>query len=221
MYDTLRPWLVVPHGALGTAVLLLGVVVLATKKGTPQHVRLGRWFYWAMVVSLALAIPLMLLRRNGFLLLVSVLSFYMLVAGRREVQRHKAGTGFTAFARAFTLATLVACQGLMVWGGWRLATGRAGGFGWVFIGIGGLGANLAWDAWKRRDGSPRHRLAWMEDHVGMMIGCFIAAVTAFSSVNLARVEGIPVVVIWLAPAALLVPLVVWETRKIRKMAGVP
>ncbi len=26
--------------------------------------------------------------------------------------------------------------------------------------------------------------------------------------------------IWLAPSALLVPLVVWETRKIRKMAGV-
>ena len=219
MYDTLRPWLIVPHGALGAAVLLLGVVVLATKKGTPQHVRLGRWFYWAMMVSVALAIPVMLLSRNWFLLLVSVLSFYMLVAGRREVQRHKEGTGFTTFDRVFTLATLVSCLGLMAWGGWRLAMGRGGGFGWVFVGIGGLGTNLAWDAWKRRDGPPRHRLAWMEDHVGMMIGCFIAAVTAFSSVNLTRV-GLPVFVIWLAPSAFLVPLVVWESRKIQKMAGV-
>jgi len=218
-YEALRPWLIVPHGALGGVVLLLGVVVLVTKKGTPQHVKLGRAFYWSMVGSIVLAIPLMLLRGNHFLLLLSILSFYMLVSGRREVQRHKAKAPFSAFDRGFTLLTLVASVGLVGWGIQRLVTRGSGGFTWVFIGLGALGVNLAWDAWRRRDGPPRHRLAWMEDHVGMMIGCFIAATTAFSSVNLSRVGGIPVWVIWLGPSILLVPLIVRETRRIRAMLG--
>ena len=90
-YDTLRPFLIWPHGLLGAVVLLLGVVVLVLPKGTPRHVALGRVFYWAMLASVALAVPMMLLRGNWLLLLLSVLSFYMLVSGRREVQRHRAG----------------------------------------------------------------------------------------------------------------------------------
>ncbi len=215
-YDALRPWLIVPHGALGTLVLILGVVVLATKKGTPRHVKLGTAFYWAMLGSILLAVPLMLLRSNWFLFLLSILSFYMLVSGRREVQRHKTKTPFSTFDRLLTLVTLVACLGLMGWGIQRLVAHGSGGFTWVFIGLGALGANLARDGWSRRDG-PRSRLAWMEDHAGMMIGCFIAATTAFSSVNLSRVGGVPVWVIWLAPSAVLVPLIVWETRRIRAM----
>ena len=217
-YDALRPWLIWPHGVLGIIVLLLGVAVLFLKKGTPTHVRLGKAFYWSMITSVVSALPLMVLRKNWFLLMLSVLSFYMVVAGRREVQRHKAGDAFSPFDRMFTLATLGTCGALVAIGVLGLVTGRFGGFAWAMLGIGGLGTNLAWDAWKRRDGPPRHRLAWMEDHVGMMMGSFIAATTAFSSVNLPRVGGIPVAVIWLGASVLLVPVIIWWARKIKARA---
>lgn len=71
-----------------------------------------------------------------------------------------------------------------------------GGFAAVVIGLGALGVTLAWGSWKRRDGPPRHRFTWMVA-LGMRLGCFIAAVTAFSAVNLSRIDGLPTLVVWL------------------------
>lgn len=221
-YETLRPFLIWPHGVLGTVVLILGVVVLVLPKGTPRHAQLGRGFYWSMLGSVAVAVPLMVLRNNWFLLLLSVMSFYMLVSGRREIARHRAGDiPFSAFDRVFTSVTLVSCLSMVGLGVWRGINQGVGGFAAVLIGLGALGTNMAWEGWKRRDGPPRHRLAWMVDHLGMMIGCFIAAVTAFSAVNLSRIDWLPTAVVWLSPSVLLVPLIIRWSRSIEKKVASP
>ncbi len=51
-----------------------------------------------------------------------------------------------------------------------------------------------------------------------MLGSYIGAITAFV-VNNSRIIPAPPIVLWLGPAALIVPLIIFEVRKHKKKAG--
>ena len=211
LYEAVRPLLIVPHALLGSLVLLSGVVAFATKKGSRPHVQAGLCFYWSMLGNIAMALPLMILNSNTFLLLLTPLSVYLVVAGRRAVQRRRTKPPIlSTFDRGLALTLLGGSAGLLAFAALLFADGS--GFAPVAAAFGALGVKLGWDDWKRRDDASPHPKQWLRDHIGLMGGGFIAGVTAFSSINL-HDKGLPVFVIWLGPSALIVPLIVWFTRR--------
>lgn len=58
-----------------------------------------------------------------------------------------------------------------------------------------------------------HRQKWLNHHITGMLAAYIATVSAFSVVNM---EFIPVVVRWLWPTVLGVPLVIMMIRRYTK-----
>ncbi len=211
LYEAVRPLLIVPHALLGTLVLLSGVVAFATEKGGRTHMQAGLCFHWALLGNLAMALPLMILKGNTFLLLLSPLSAYLVIAGRRAVLRRRAGSPLlSTFDRGLAVALLLGSVALLAFATMLFADGS--GFAPVAAIFGALGARMAWGDWKRRDDASPHPKQWLRDHIGLMGGGFIAGVTAFSSINLQDSE-LPVFVIWLWPSVLIVPLIVWFTRR--------
>lgn len=52
---------------------------------------------------------------------------------------------------------------------------------------------------------------WLRQHIGMMMGTYIATITAFIVVNVNDFK--PAWLLWLAPTAILVPLMIYWTKK--------
>jgi len=59
---------------------------------------------------------------------------------------------------------------------------------------------------------------WLLAHIGGMLGSYIGAITAFV-VNNSRHIPAPDLVLWLGPAALIVPLMMIELKKHKDKAG--
>jgi len=55
------------------------------------------------------------------------------------------------------------------------------------------------------------KLQWLRQHIGMMVGSYIATLTAFLVVNLKVFD--PVWLPWLAPTFILFPLIIYWIRK--------
>lgn len=213
-YETLRPFFIWPHGLFGGAVLLSGAVAVATKKGSPVHIKAGLVFYWTMIAALVAAVPLMLMTGNTFLLGLTPLSAYLVIAGRRTVRRRKTGQKVLApFDRALALVVALASAALAAYGVYGMSKGSD--FGIVAIALGGIGVWMAGADFKNRDKKPERATEYLEQHIGYMVGAFIAATTAFSSINLGRIDAIPTWLTWLWPTVLGTAAITVFTNRIK------
>ncbi|HJQ60122.1 MAG TPA: hypothetical protein VJ890_24670 [Vineibacter sp.] len=209
------PFLIL-HIAAGFAALAAGTVAILSRKGGPTHIRAGTVFYWGMVGTGASALLLALLRPNTFLFLIGVLSLYFVHAGRRAI-----AAGVPDWRdHGASIAMLLAGAVMIVLG----ALGIAGidlvplpkGLAPVLVAFGGIG--MALSAVDLRD--YRRELAWPDKvarHLQRMTAGYIAAATAFIVVN----GGfLPPLVRWLGPTALLVPVIVWYSTRLRRTGAV-
>ena len=204
---TLTLWI---HILAGTLALFVAPGALLTVKGGRAHRRWGKIYFWAMAVVAATAVAAGLWRARFFLVLVAVFSFYAALSGYRVLYRKRPELGQHATALDWIAAalTLAASGGLVVLGiskptpAWRE-------IGVVAVVFGTLGLVLALrDLWRFLKPAG-DRNAWWYQHMGNMIGSYIAAVTAFSVVNFGF---LPTTVKWLWPTVLGTPLIaIWIT----------
>jgi hypothetical protein len=89
----------------------------------------------------------------------------------------------------------------------------------VLMVFGAIGFVLAIRHWlvyiHLRRGHPPTGLAWLKMHIGMMMGAYIATVTAFVVVNykIFSFLHLPDWFFWLFPSMVLSPFIVYWTRK--------
>ena len=61
------------------------------------------------------------------------------------------------------------------------------------------------------------KLLWLNQHIGMMIGSYIATITAFLVVNMGGAPSMTLHIIgWLSPTIILVPLLIYWQNKYAK-----
>lgn len=198
------------HIAAGALSFVLAPVALITAKGGKAHKRWGMVYLWAMGVVAATALPMALYRPVLFLALVAVFSFYAAFSAYRVLKIKNLSSGGSAhgidwFAGIFTFA----CSAFLAWcGAFRNAWVQ--NFGIVAIVFGFLGMRLAYGQMSKFIRKPKEKMWWWYDHLGNMIGSYIAAWTAFSAVTLSRyVPGQYRLLVWLWPTAVGVPCIVW------------
>ena len=61
---------------------------------------------------------------------------------------------------------------------------------------------------------------WLQRHISGMVGSYIGAITAFLVNQGHNIKFIPEVVLWLAPTAILTPLIVIEIKKLKRSFGI-
>jgi len=193
------------HIAAGMLALALAPLAMLTVKGGPAHRRWGKIYFWSMAVVASTAVVLALWRPQIFLALLAVFSFYLAFTGYRVLSRKRPAQGERAGALdwAAAVATFAASAALAIFGLARPAPSweRLGVVPVVFGMLGMVLAGLDLARFARPPADPR---AWWFAHMGGMLGSYIAAVSAFSVVNL---TFLPTAARWLWPTILGVPLI--------------
>ncbi len=213
--DQLMAALRLAHIAAGMTALVVAPAAMLTSKGGPAHRRWGKVYFWMMAVVAATAVVLSLYRPQIFLALIAVFSFYSAFSGYRALYRKRplAGQGPKGWDWAAAGVVVAASAMLLGLGIWRP------GPAWERLGVvpvvfGVLGLVLGGRDLQRFARPPAARQQWWFDHMGGMLGSYIATVTAFSVVNF---DLLPVGVRWLWPTVLGVPLIAaWITYYSRR-----
>ena len=216
------------HIACGATGFLCAPIALATKKGGCNHRYWGKIYFWAMTgvaitaLILAFALPI------WFLAMVSVFSFYAAFAAYRILYLKDLNRGgrpkpydwaaaLLTFASSATLclAGIFAPRAMYV----GLITIAGHPVSIVSIVFGFIGMRLAWNTLQTFLKPPQDKMFWWYDHMQGMIASYIAAMTAFSSVNLSQWFG-PAWWVWLWPTMIGVPAIaIWSAYYKKKFAA--
>jgi hypothetical protein len=99
------------HVAAGLTAVITGATAALTRKGSPRHIRAGRWFYRAITVVFATATILAAMRwlQDYHLFLIGAVAFTAATIGYQHRRRHRPGdTGHIAGMGAAYTAMLTA-----------------------------------------------------------------------------------------------------------------
>lgn len=192
----------------GSLSLISGLSAIISKKGGGLHRKSGKVFFYAMLVTTISALVMAGIKSGLFLFCIAIFSFYQTYMGYRAIKNKslvasnwdKAVWGI-AIINAFVMV-LTGNVVLMVFGG---------------IGIANTIRQLMHQ--RKLAGTAAAKGDWLQLHIGMMMGAFIATITAFVVVNSPdNLGGVAATLLWLSPTIVLVPLLVYWSIKYKKRA---
>ncbi|MEY3947004.1 MAG: hypothetical protein RJB03_1710 [Bacteroidota bacterium] len=195
------------HIAGGSAGLLSGIFVLLTQKGNTRHKLLGNFFHWGMNIAGLTSLALSQMRPNSFLFLVGVFTLYMNYTGKKYLSYQNKASKPEWLDHAVSL-TMLSVAILFIWKGNILL--KSDSFGWVYVAYGFISLFMTLGDFRFALQKEPPAFAWLQYHLQRMIGTFIAAATAFLVVN---VNMKPAYLIWLAPTAILTPLIIFWSQQ--------
>jgi hypothetical protein len=205
-------FLIFSHVTAGAVSLITAPVAMAVAKGGKTHRLSGKIFFWSMVYIFVSAVILGIYHWKPFLLMVAVLSFYLVYSGYRTLHQKQIHSGkgvkwydwfIAATSGAFMLSFLIWSVDLMINGTNAILI--------VFFSVGGLFSIIT--EVRRYIKKPDVKHSWLFNHIGRMVGGFIAAVTAFSTNVLTFLPGLAQ---WLWPTLIGTPLIIYWIRTYRK-----
>jgi len=212
----LQKLLTYSHILAGALSLVVAPIAMAVSKGGRIHRLSGKIFFWAMTWIFVTAIFLSVYYKwIPFLLMVSVLSYYLTVSAYRTLYQKQLsnGKGVLWYDWLAVIVTGLFMLGFAAWGIYLWTSNQAGSSVFLTLGfsIGGLlsvrGEIRAFIK------PPADKNRWLYNHIGRMIGAFIASVTAFSTNVLTFIPGIwP----WIWPTLIGTPLIIYWVRMYKK-----
>jgi uncharacterized membrane protein len=212
------------HIACGTVAFLCAPVALATAKGGRVHRRWGKIYFWAMAGVAVTALVLSFALPIYFLAMVAVFSFYSAFAAYRVLYlkdmfkgaRPKAVDWFAAvltvlsslllFLMGFLQPELMGVGVIQIAGHTVSIVSIVFGLIGMRMGLGSIHGFIK---------PSGEKMFWWFGHMQGMIGSYIAAMTAFSAVNLTRWFG-PAWWVWLWPTIVGVPAIAIWTAYYKK-----
>ena len=181
----MEKFLTISHVVCGGTVLLLGLVQMFNRKGSANHLLIGKVYVVAMWwICLSALLLISFFRFNAFLMVIAVLTFYASFTGVRVLKRKVKGTEkWYDWAVAFITAFFGI--GLVIYG-LHLFLTRPGNEILAFLcTLFGLFTflNAFRDLKFFLSKKDPEKLWWLRQHIGAMGGSYIAAVTAFAVQN--------------------------------------
>jgi hypothetical protein len=208
------------HIVCGGVAFVCAPVALLTAKGGKTHRRWGKIYFWAMAGVAVTALILSFALPIFFLAMVAVFSFYSAFAGYRILSLKDMYTGgrpktvdWVAAVITIVSSFLLFLMGFLkpqVMGvGLIQIAGHAVSIVSVVFGI--IGMRMGQGSITEFLKPPGEKMFWWFDHMQGMMGSYIAALTAFSAVNLSRWFGAAWWV-WLWPTIVGAPAIaIWTT----------
>lgn len=195
------------HIAGGGISLLIGFIILCLKKGDKRHIFIGNIYFYALLTASVFAIPMSYLHSNYFLFIISVFTIYMLLTGKRYLQKK---SNINVTKTDWILTVLMAIFGTAFIGFGILHIIKSNLFGVVFIVFGSISYLFVYQDKNNFIGQSTIKNYFLITHLQRFIGSYIASATAFLVVNN---KILPSVIAWLLPTILIVPLIIKWTRK--------
>lgn len=207
------------HIAAGSLALLSGLGAIIFRNKLKFHRPLGKIYFWCMTIIFFTAIYLSAAKGNLFLFCVAFFTYYSCLTAYRSLKLKKLHADqkpewYDWAIEAFFGLMHVGFIGFSIY---LLLNGNTP-FGIISLVFGVLGVRGNFITIKRLTKKLEYRNYWLLAHIGGMCGSYIGAITAFL-VNNNRWIHAPDIVVWLGPAAFLVPLILFEVRNHQKKAG--
>jgi len=198
------------HIISGGVALVSGTVAMGTKKGNKNHKLAGKFFYYSMWLVIILALYISIIKGLSFLLHVAIFAFFQNYNGFRAIKNK------TLKPHVFDWFILIVAG---INAAFMLYSEQP-----VLIAFGCISVLLFFSQIKTYisvlKGKELSKLLWLNQHIGMMIGSYIAAFTAFIVVNTAMLfpsQSMTIhIIAWLSPTIILVPLLIYWQNKYAK-----
>jgi len=199
--------LLIIHVTGGSISLLLGSYILSTKKGDQRHKKIGKVFFYTMLTSALVSLPMSYLHSNYFLFIIGVFTIYMVLSGKRYLAIK---TPEQVSIYDWLLSAMMLIFGLLfiLFGIIQLVKGVF--FGVVFMVFGIIALSFVLQDYTNFRGKSKIKNTWLTSHLQRMTGSYIATSTAFLVVNNTI---LPPVLAWMMPTIILTPLIVIWSKK--------
>jgi hypothetical protein len=192
---------IVIHITSGFTCLITGLIAMTSFKGLNIHKKAGRVFFYSMLVVAISAVWISIFKRNDFLLIIAGFSFILNYFGFRATKNKQL---IPSILDWFFLGIGLVNSFFMV---------KANDV--VLIVFGSINLFLLLVTIRifilTLLKKPIRKLEWLFRHIGLMIGAYIATITAFVVVNVNFVE--PRWLVWLLPTFIFVPVIIFFTSK--------
>ncbi|WP_225321341.1 DUF2306 domain-containing protein [Rhizosphaericola mali] len=198
------------HAIAGGVGLIAGLAALIAKKGSVIHKKSGVFFNYGMGISalLSLIIAKMPHHENVFLFLIGIFTIYMLLVGTRALNFKKNDDVKNIRLDKIISGTMLFAAVCMVILGIKLQQQHQAGFVlYLFFGL--LSAYMAGRDFRFYKSPLLWRKKWLSNHIGKMVGAYIASVTAFLVAAL-RFTSIS---IWIIPTIIGTIYIIYWNRK--------
>lgn len=203
------------HIVAGSAALLFGALAIFLKKNTPKHKPVGKVYFWSMTIIFITGVYLSIFKNNIFLFLIAFFTYYSVCIAYRALKLKLLNISQkpTMIDWLIEIIAGISFIGMIAFA--IIVYFKSHNFGaiipFVFgsFGLWGVSRNV-----KRLRSKPKQTMIWLKVHIGNMLGSYIGAITAFI-VNQMEHIPLPPIVMWLGPAAILVPIIVIELKKVK------
>lgn len=195
------------HVAAAAIALIAGSYVMFAKKGDKNHKLIGSIYFYAMLTSAVVALPMSYLHPNYFLFIIGIFTSYMLITGKFYLQKKKIDS-IKITDWILTITMFLFGSGFIGFGFYNFLNNNS--FGIVFMVFGAVSMLFVYQDYINFTGKSKIKNYWLTTHIQRMVGSYIASVTAFIVVNNTILNSI---LAWLLPTFILVPLIIKWTRK--------
>ena len=207
--------LLIIHITFGMIGLLAGTFIMIAKKGDQRHQKAGKVYFWSMMISALVSIPMSYLHTNWFLFMVSVFTIYMLTTGVRSL-KIKTEKDVKPIDWLITMTMLIVAIIFIFLGVKNILVQNNFGIVLVFFGV--ISSLFVLKDWKNFTGKSTIKNFYLTTHISRMAGAYIASFTAFIVVN--NHDIIPGIIAWLLPTFIITPLIIKWTRKYQKVKSI-
>ncbi|WP_422089487.1 hypothetical protein [Tenacibaculum ovolyticum] len=200
------------HAFFGGLGLITGFGSIIVKKGSKPHKKMGKLFSIGMLTSSLISIPISCLpnHENIFLFLIGLFTIYLVISGNQILTFKSKDKKFAKPIDKIISGVMLILSALMVlFGAYGLLKGNSTYL--LFIFFGGFGLSLTIRDFIYYKNFSKTKNGWLANHIGKMVGAFIASVTAFVVAGL----GIGTLISWTLPSVLGTIYIVYWRRKLK------
>jgi len=199
------------HAFFGGLGLITGLGSVLVKKGSKPHKQMGKLFSIGMLTSCLISIPVSCMpnHENIFLFLIGLFTIYLVVSGNQILTFKSKKKKHAVLIDNIISGSMLLVSVFMVLFGFYVFI-KSGAY-LLFFFFGGFGLSLTIRDFVYYKNFHKIKNGWLSNHIGKMIGAFIASVTAFLVAGM----GIKGVIVWITPSILGTIYIIYWKRKLK------
>lgn len=194
------------HILIGSIALLSGFLPMLAKKGGFLHRKSGILYFYSMIITILLSLILAFNDNLSFLGMVGVFSLYQTIEGYLAIRNKSLKFNISDWLALPIFAINAVCMLLS----FKIVLLVFACISFVLI------FGRIKDLIQLRNGKYLAVNAYLRRHIGMILGSYVSALTAFL-VNVSPFGSSAI--IWLLPTVLILPIGVYWTNKISKIVS--
>ena len=198
----------------GTLGIACGTINTIRKKGDKTHKLVGKIFLYGLLTAGFMSLILAQIHPNAFLFIIGIFTIFLVGTGQRYLSLKQFAHGQKPLLIDWILTIMMLVSGIafMLYGGYFILHQEI--FGIVYIVFGAVGLYYVLKDFNYYKGQKiKVKNYWLMEHIGRMMAGFIASLTALLVVNGQYFSFMPPALLWLLPTIVLVPLIVYWSKK--------